>query len=70
MRYGLLSITALLALAIAKPADAGEDAAAKAYLSMVESDLPVRFDLVALQGEKVTLYKGAFCEEEPCSHAY
>ncbi|MEA1871681.1 MAG: YraN family protein [Candidatus Bipolaricaulota bacterium] len=45
-------------------------AAAKAYLSVVESDLPVRFDLVALQGEKITLYKGAFCEEEPCSHAY
>jgi len=43
-------------------------AAAKAYLSVVESDLPVRFDLVALQGEKITLYKGAFCEEEPCSH--
>jgi len=45
-------------------------AAAKAYLSVVESDLPVRFDFVALQGEKVTLYKGAFCEEEPCLHAY
>jgi len=40
------------------------------HLSVVESDLPVRFDLVALQGEKITLYKGAFCEEEPCSHAY
>lgn len=45
-------------------------AAAKAYLSMVESDLPVRFDLVAIQGEGVTLYKGAFCEEDPCSHVY
>jgi putative endonuclease len=45
-------------------------AAAKAYLSVVESDLPVRFDLVALQGEEITLYKGAFCEEEPCSLAY
>jgi putative endonuclease len=45
-------------------------AAAKAYLGMVESDLPVRFDLVAIQGEGVTLYKGAFCEEEPCSHVY
>lgn len=45
-------------------------ATAKAYLSVVESDLPVRFDLVALQGGKITLYKGAFYEEEPCSHAY
>jgi len=42
-------------------------ATARAYLSEVDADLPVRFDFVALIGEKVKLYRNAFQVEEPCS---
>ena len=42
-------------------------ATARAYLIKVGSDLPVRFDLVALQGGKVTLYRDAFRVGEQCS---
>jgi putative endonuclease len=42
-------------------------ATARAYLSEVDADLPVRFDFVALIGEKVKLYRDAFQVEGPCS---
>jgi len=41
-------------------------ATARAYLNEVGADLPVRFDLVALQGGKVTLYRDAFLVEGQC----
>jgi|LZCG01.1.fsa_nt_gb putative endonuclease len=45
-------------------------ATAKAYLSGIESDLAIRFDLVALRGKEIELYKDAFREEEACSPGY
>ena len=45
-------------------------ATARAYLSKVRSDLSVRFDLVAIQGGKITLYQDAFQIEEGCSRNY
>ncbi len=44
--------------------------AARMYLSQTESDLAVRFDLVAIQGEDVSLFKGAFQLEDRCTPAY
>jgi putative endonuclease len=39
-------------------------AAARAFLAAHPSDLPVRFDLVALASERLRLYKGAFRVDE------
>lgn len=39
---------------------------ARAYLNEIGRELPVRFDLVALKDDRVTLYRGAFQVEERC----
>lgn len=44
--------------------------AARMYLSQTESDLPVRFDLVAIQGHAITLLRGAFELEDRCTPAF
>lgn len=44
-------------------------AAARMYLSQIESDLPVRFDLVAIEKGKLTLLKDAFQLEDRCTPA-
>ncbi|MCD6135664.1 YraN family protein [Candidatus Bipolaricaulota bacterium] len=44
-------------------------AAARMYLSEVESDLPVRFDLVAIEKGRLTLLKSAFELEDRCTPA-
>jgi len=44
--------------------------AARMYLSQTESDLPVRFDLVAIQGQDITLLKAAFELEDRCTPAF
>ena len=41
-------------------------ATARAYLNEVRSDLAVRFDLVALCGGRITLYRDAFQAEGRC----
>ena len=41
--------------------------AARMYLSQTQSDLPVRFDLVAIEGGRITLLKDAFQLEERCT---
>ena len=41
-------------------------ATARAYLNKVDSELAVRFDLVALQGGRITLYRDAFQVEGQC----
>ena len=41
--------------------------ASRAYLARTEADLPVRFDLVAVQGEEIVLYQDAFRLEGECS---
>jgi len=43
--------------------------ATRMYLSQTRSDLPVRFDLVAIEGERITLLKNAFQLEERCTPA-
>ena len=42
-------------------------AAARMYLSQVESDLPVRFDLVAIEKGRLSLFKSAFELENRCT---
>lgn len=42
-------------------------ATAAAYLAAVGADLPVRFDLLAVTGEGIVLYKDAFRPEAGCS---
>ncbi len=43
---------------------------ARAYLSGVESDIVVRFDLVAVEGDEITLYQDAFQVGGACSPGY
>jgi putative endonuclease len=42
-------------------------AASRMYLSKVQTDLPVRFDLVTIQNGKVKLLKNAFQLEDRCT---
>ena len=42
-------------------------AAARMYISQSQSDLPVRFDLVAIEEGRMTLLKGAFELEDRCT---
>jgi putative endonuclease len=41
--------------------------ATRAYLAASDAQLPLRFDLVAVEGDRVTLYRDAFRLEEGCS---
>ena len=43
--------------------------AARMYLPQTQSDLPVRFDLVAMEEGRMTLLKNAFQLEERCTPA-
>ena len=44
-------------------------ATSRMYLSQVESDLPVRFDLVTIEKGRLTLLKNAFQLEDQCTPA-
>ena len=46
--------------------------AARAYIAMegVDPELPLRFDVVALEGDDVVVHRDAFQVDDRCSHGF